>query len=376
MKIVSVTMAGNNADIIGDALRSVVNEVDYCYLLDTRSVIVDGTEEVARAVCGEKLRVGRRAWNDNFGFMRSLALDMAYQATKAEWAIWVDSDERIVVDKPGAVRQLCETAGDLADAITVWHVSGEYRKERLIRLPAQGRYHGKTHEYWNGNDPKRMAVCQSTVRFDELPKSDEQMAAKLERDNHLLIEMIAEEPDEPRWPFYAGDNVYNRARYETDEAVQHRMKEAALKHFMHAAQMGAGWGEMRAWAAFRACNILIEAGEPGMARELAGLGLSDRITPELLWALSVAALMAEDYPEAIKAATHAAAAGDYTGYGKTLRMQESGHIHPPARWNLPYETLARAYAAMGNEKAAGGASAEAVKAKALMEAQYGRKEAA
>lgn len=376
MTIVSVTMFGNNAETVGDALRSVVGEVDYVFVLDTRALVADGTLEVAELVAGKKLRVGRKVWNDNFGAMRSAALEMAWQATKAAWALWCDTDERILVSTSGAVREVCETAADVADAITVWHVSGEYRKERLIRLPARGRYHGKTHEYWQGADPKRMAACQGTVRFDELPKTDEQMRAKLQRDQHPLFEMVLDEPTEPRWSYYLGDNLYNQARFETDEAEQHKLKEASLHHFMHAAQMGTGWAEMRAWAAYRACTILIDAGEPRMARELAGLGLSGRITPELLTALSAAALMAGDYPEAIKAATHAAAAGDYAGYGKTLMMQESGHIHPPARWHTPYELMAQAYKGLGNERAAGGAAGQAVKAQEAMEERFGRKEAA
>ena len=55
MKIVSVTMAGNSADVIGDALRSVVDEVDYCYLLDTRAVIVDRGKIVADGTPAELL---------------------------------------------------------------------------------------------------------------------------------------------------------------------------------------------------------------------------------------------------------------------------------------------------------------------------------
>jgi hypothetical protein len=369
VKIVSVTMTGNNAETIGDALKSVVDEVDLCFVLDTRELVTDGTLDVAGLICGEKLRVARKPWRDDFGHMRTAALDLAFQATKAEWAIWVDTDERIVVEKPGSVRLLAETAADLADAITCWHVSGEYRKERLIRLPRCGAYHGKTHEYWTaavGRD-ERIARSQGVVRFDELAKTDEQMRAKLQRDAGLLLDMAKQEPDEPRWPYYLGDNFYNQGRFQEDVADQHKAKEDALKSYMDAASKGAGWGEMRAWAAFRAANILIEAGEPGMAREMAGLGLSDRITPELLWVLAAACLVAEDYPEAIKAATHCAAAGDYSGYGSTLRMQESGHIHPPARFEGPYELIARAYEGLGNQQAADHARQTAAKAKELRE---------
>ena len=53
--IVSTTLTGSNREIIADALRSVVDWVDWCLVIDTG--ISDDTLEIARAVVGDKLVV-------------------------------------------------------------------------------------------------------------------------------------------------------------------------------------------------------------------------------------------------------------------------------------------------------------------------------
>ena len=51
--IVATTLTGSNADIIGDALASVLQQVDRCIVIDTGAK--DDTLEVARKVAGDKL---------------------------------------------------------------------------------------------------------------------------------------------------------------------------------------------------------------------------------------------------------------------------------------------------------------------------------
>lgn len=354
-QLVSLTLAGNNADIIGDALRSVVDQVDLCVVVDTRTLAIDGTLDVAQLVCGEKLRVFRKPWRDDFGYMRSAALDCAAQL-QADWALWVDTDERIVAE-PGKVRELVETAGDLMDAISCWHVSGEYAKERLIRLPRQGKYHGRTHEFWDPADldDKRIGRSQESVRFDELPKTPEQMTAKLERDLQLLQAQMDEEPDEPRWPYYMGDSYQLLGD-----------KDRALDSFMRAMTTSMGWEELRGWAAFRAANLMIEEGEPGAALQVACQGMALCPYPELLWTAAASCFVAGDYPNAIMWAMLCVSSGNYTGWGKTIHR--SGHVFPPALYESPFDILSRSYAAMGDEKLAAMTRNEYESAKALREA--------
>lgn len=69
--IAAMTITGSNRDIVGDALRSVVDWVDFCILIDTG--ITDDTVEVARAISGDKLIVRQFAWCDDFSAARNFA---------------------------------------------------------------------------------------------------------------------------------------------------------------------------------------------------------------------------------------------------------------------------------------------------------------
>jgi len=354
-QLASLTLAGNNADIIGDALRSVVDHVDLCVVIDTRQLAIDGTLEVAEMVAGDKLRVFRKPWRDDFGYMRTAALDCAARL-RAEWALWVDTDERIMAE-PGKVRELIEAGGDLVDAISCWHVSGEYAKERLIRLPRRGKYHGRTHEFWDPEnlEDRRIGKSQGAVRFDELAKTPEQLTAKLERDLQLLQAQIDEEPDEPRWPYYMGD-AYTLLGD----------KDAALDGFMRAMTTSLGWGELRGWAAFRAANLMIEEGHPDAGLQVACQGMALCPYPELLWTAAAASFVAEDYPNAVMWSMLCISAGSYKGWGKTI--ERSGHVFPPALFESPFDILSRSYAAMGDQRLAEATRNEYESAKALREA--------
>ena len=73
--IVSTTLTASNADIIGDALASVLTQVDRCLVIDTGAR--DDTLEVARQVAGEKLLVREFPWRNDFAAARNFALDAA-----------------------------------------------------------------------------------------------------------------------------------------------------------------------------------------------------------------------------------------------------------------------------------------------------------
>src|SRR5687768_8592724 len=138
--IISTTLTGSNREIIADALRSVVDWVDWCLVIDTG--ISDDTLEIARAVVGDKLVVRRFPWRDDFAAARNFALDAAAE-TGASWAVMLDTDERIDLNE-GDIRVML--GGTDGSALYVKHVDGTYGKERFFRLPARGHYAGPTHE--------------------------------------------------------------------------------------------------------------------------------------------------------------------------------------------------------------------------------------
>src|ERR1700722_19970112 len=92
MKLVSTTMTGNNEDVIGDAIASVVDWVDAVVVVDTR--VTDRSLEIARGVAKEKYVERKFAWVDDFAAARNFALQAAHEAG-GDWAVMVDTDETI-----------------------------------------------------------------------------------------------------------------------------------------------------------------------------------------------------------------------------------------------------------------------------------------
>ncbi len=94
--IVSTTLTGSNADIIGDALASVLQQVDRCIVIDTGAK--DDTIAVARRVAGDKLLLREFPWKNDFAAARNYALEAATEAG-ATWAVTLDTDERLLFDR-------------------------------------------------------------------------------------------------------------------------------------------------------------------------------------------------------------------------------------------------------------------------------------
>ena len=163
--IVSTTLTGNSHDIIGDALRSVVDWVDWLLVIDTG--ITDDTLAIAREIAGNKLLVREFPWQDDFAAARNFALTAAAE-TGADWAVSLDSDERL--DR-GGVDVRSRLAAAEADVLHVAHANGTYAKERFFRLPVRGRYVGPTHEAFISDGG--LAGTLEGIRFDELAKSEE-----------------------------------------------------------------------------------------------------------------------------------------------------------------------------------------------------------
>mgnify|MGYP000919708383 CR=1 FL=1 len=251
--LVSTTITGNSADVIGDALRSVADWVDRCLVIDTG--ITDDTLEIARAVAGDKLVVRAFPWQNDFSAARNYALAAAAELG-AEWAFTLDTDERI---DPGPVDLRAALAGIAADVILIQHEGGTYGKERLFRLPARGRFVGPTHEAFNREG--EVATLPGVV-FRELGKSQEAYRRKAERDVLLLAQYTADHRDEPRWFYYLGDSLAGLGRH-----------EEAIAAFRACADLD-GWDEEGAWALYRAAESLMILDRPAEAVESCAAGLA------------------------------------------------------------------------------------------------------
>lgn len=351
MRIASVTLAGPGTEaIIGDALRSVVDEVDACVVIDTHPT--HGNLRDLGWVPATALTVAV-PWKDDFAVMRNRALDAAAD-TGCDWALWLDTDERIQF-QPGW-RDALNTP---ASAVNAWHTSGEYAKERFIRLPRQGRYIGPTHEYW---EPKKGRTVAETSRitFDELPRDKDSPAwtAKLRRDKSALQKHLAGTfvENRARWNYYLGDT---HALLGDEELARAAWKKATES---------AGPPEMLGWAAFRWAVSALKALQPMEALFAATNGISlCPHAPELFWAAAAASFDLDEYEKAICFAMHAGVAGRYNGWGRGTNR--SAFVYPPAHWEGPLDILSLAYERLGRSDMALTARQEFAKAKLAREAQ-------
>ena len=169
--IVSTTLTGSNADIIGAALKSVVAYVDYCVVIDTGAT--DDTMNVAAEVAGAKLRTAQFVWCNDFAAARNFALEQA-TALGATWAVTVDTDERIITDRASAWKELDRFLDGVGE-VRASDKLGTYTKERFIRLPSRGHWGWATHECFVRNEGI-WAEGISGIRFDELTKTKAQYA--------------------------------------------------------------------------------------------------------------------------------------------------------------------------------------------------------
>ncbi|MBI2388324.1 MAG: glycosyltransferase [Deltaproteobacteria bacterium] len=346
--IISTTLTGSNQDTIGEALASVVAQVDRCLVIDTGAR--DRTLEVARETVGDKLLVREFPWVNDFGAARNFALEAAADAG-GTWAITVDTDERMIF-QPG-VDLRARLGRTRANVLLVPYENGYYTKERVIRLPAAVSWKGPTHEVLAGQRAGQTEVLDG-VRFRELPKDEESAVKKFQRDAAILARYTEEHPDDPRWFYYLGASLHDLKRY--DEAIV-----AFRKCF----RLG-GWPEESAWAAYRAaeCHCALEQWDAAV--ETCALGLALRpMTAELAWLAGWASYKAARHDDAIAWSKMAIANGLHEGAGK--RFKRIGFRYPPGLYEGPYDVLRHSFSALGDTAAAKAAEREFAAAKRARE---------
>jgi glycosyltransferase involved in cell wall biosynthesis len=310
--IFSVTITDNKENIIGDAIRSVVDHVDRVLVVDTG--ITDQTIERAREVAGDKLMVTKHGWVD-FSTARNFGIDVA-RRRGATWIVIVDSDERL---------NLCL---DLRSTLTNFRKNilliesddGHYLKEKILRAASEVHYFGPTHEVMIGGE--RATLAGAT--FSELPKSAEQYRHKFERDVKLLTEFVKKHPDDPRWWYYLGASYegigeHVRAANAFGECVVRRR-----------------FGDEAAWAAYKQAEqlFLLNQFEEAIMAAARGMGANATFA-ECAWIAAVSATRLNRNDQAIAWAHISEAVGRYKGCGTNREYFR----HMPALYELPYDVL-------------------------------------
>ena len=338
--IVSVTLADSREAEIAGALLSVVDHVDRILVVDTG--VVDRTLERARAVAGDRLVVTRHTWVD-FSAARNAGLDAA-RDLGATWVVIVDSDERLALGAPRALRRA--VARTVADVLLVESDDGAYAKDRVVRASSAARFVGPTHETLLGGGLREVLPGAT---FYELPKTDVALKSKCERDVAILTERVTGDPD-PRWWFYLGQSYAglgqrDRAIAAYAECIRRRVTgpEAALAALRQAEQFCA-----------------LEQFDAAIASAARGLA-ADASFAECAVVAAQAAQKLARRDQAVAWARIAEAVGRYRGCGVHRRFFRD----PPALYEQPYEILATA---LPDEE---GRAAAAVDARAAKFARLG-----
>lgn len=334
--IVSTTLAGSNADIIGEALASVVAQVDRCLVIDTGAR--DATLEVARATAGPKLEVRELTWKNDFAAARNFALEQATEIG-GRWAVTVDTDERLVFDRGFELRAALDRTR--ATVLLVAADDGTYAKERIVRLPAQVRWDGPTHEVLDGQRTGESEQLAG-MRFRELPKDEAALKRKLERDVAILRKYTRRHAKQPRWFYYLGASHQELGDF-----------AAAIDAYRACAELR-GWAEEGAWACYRAAECCGRLSRWTEAVHFCAAGLAVRpATAELAWLAGYSSYKAGRHEDAIAWSHMAIANGLYAGQG--ARFPRISFRFPTALYEGPYDVLRWAYKALGQAEAAAAA---------------------
>jgi tetratricopeptide (TPR) repeat protein len=267
-QLVSVTLTKNNESTLGDALESVKDLVDHMVVIDTGST--DDTIKIAKAFGAT---IYHMAWPNDFAAARNAAFEFA--AKYGDWGFMLDSDEQIIGDKKECRKLLLaldkiETGRKLTHITCQNSIKTEWR-ERIFRLPFQGKFIGPTHEWFSsgesGNETMIRRGQMTSIQFYGTPKTQKQIIANARRDATILQKYAAEHP-ESRWYFYLGAALITLG--EIDDA---------LDAFASCVNTPNGWNEERAFAAFKMGQIFFELGRRPEARVWADEAL--RLCPEM-----------------------------------------------------------------------------------------------
>jgi len=327
-------LAGNNENIVAPAIRSVIDWVDSFLLVDTG--IADRTAGIAHDLAGDKLRVERFEWCDDFASARNFALERA-TATRATWALTIDTDERLVVEGYKSIdefRRVLE--GDLS--VLTWMVparDGSYSKERLVRLPTRLAWKGRTHEALVGATTTQRRVLPG-VRFFEERKTPGQFRAKLERDLAILREETQQQPHNARWWFYLGQTLEQLEDY-----------AEAILAYRRCCDLREGWAEQAAWASYCAANCFLKLEDYETALEVCAFGLSRQAaSPELAWLAGFCCYQLGRYADAIAWEEMAIAIGSFEGSAAAERRISFRYL--PGWYEAPFDVLRFAHRQLGD----------------------------
>lgn len=204
--VTAVVLTRDEQDTIASCLTALAQDVDDCLLIDSGST--DATVERARAARSD-VRVLAAPWVDDFAHHRNLALEHISEG----WIVHVDADEVLRPEHAGRIRRALGLLDFLLPTVdfvvspAIVDIGGPAytNTQRILRAGGPFRFQGRVHEHpydGAGNAPARVRI---DARFDHSGYLPEVIEKKGKRDlyGRLSRQCHAEEPDNPKWVYYA-----------------------------------------------------------------------------------------------------------------------------------------------------------------------------
>lgn len=336
MRICSVTVTSRTKEkIIGDAIKSVRDWVDGVWVL----LIPQGEDDTMI-----------KAWEATDGFVQLETTDTkSTESTMGEWrnevlghvsgagydwAVMLDTDERILPNGVN-IRKMLEKLPESVRYVDVMSDTGKYQKTRFFRLPFTGNFRAQAHEQLDAED---QTILAHTIRFHELPKSDEVLQARLVNDLKALYKQQEEDPTNLRWPYYIAATLEAQGHF-----------DVACERYRELAELEPDLG-LRGWVLLRAANCCQNLRNPegALADAICGIGYCPNMA-ELYWMAGAACYNTRRYRDAMAFAQCAILHG---ASSKGLNPPRTGNREPEGLWDGPFTLMSICHKALGDEKSA------------------------
>lgn len=260
----TVLLGPGSEATVGDAIRSVLNDVDGFVLIESGGG--DVALSAAKEAAGSSTTITDSfAWTGSYSDARQYAYELAGN-NGADWALTLDPDERVLLNS--SMRHKLEFHTEIA----VWIMPDRdlhYFKERFLRCGAGLKWHGRVCENIDDNVPKG----KLDGHFWEVKKTEEGERRRFERGIVECQRMIDEGDDRFKWWRHMGSCYLGVG----DREQAARCFKTALEKDPVA--------EDRAWTTYLLCEQLVLDDKYKEATELAGIGLAGHagFIPEFGW---------------------------------------------------------------------------------------------
>ncbi|MEW5954332.1 MAG: glycosyltransferase family 2 protein [Bacillota bacterium] len=223
-KISGCLIVKDEAEALERCIKSMLPVLDELIIVDTGSM--DNTVEIAKRYTD---KVYNYAWQNDFAAARNFAISKA----KKDWIIFLDADEYFSERSLKNIRKAINEENGKADAFlingyNILSSSGEVKDKftviRVFRNSPEIRYQGRIHEYLRKKG--RFTIVDCTDIIEIFHTGYNQAVAdqknKNERNLSLLLQDIAERPDDGNTHFYL--SLQYLAMEEHEKVLYHSRK--------------------------------------------------------------------------------------------------------------------------------------------------------